>query len=200
VTELPRRAPCSVQVFVNQFIEKYAERQHGTNVAFAISVNRHHPRGINMQQRQSGFGVIQAVMVVSIVAVIGLVAMPKYQAFVTKSQLTEALNIAHESKRKLEMYYMTAGHFPRTMKEAEAMKTETLQAPEYVREMTVAPKDETDIIVKVFIKDGVVENLDGAEQFVFIQGNQRKANGVQVEWICGAQGISTDLLPDNCKS
>lgn len=153
-----------------------------------------------MNMRQSGFGVVQAVIVVAVVAALGMVAMPKYKAFVAKSQLTEALHIAHESKRKLEMYYMTNGRFPKTMGEAEAMKTETLQAPKYVSDMTVMPVEETDIIVKVFIKDGVVENLDGAEQYVFIQGNQSRTNGIQLEWVCGVQGISPDLLPDGCKS
>lgn len=152
-----------------------------------------------MQHFEKGFGLIQGVIIVAILGAIGLVAMPKYQAFITKSQLTEALNIAHESKRKLEMYYMSTGQFPKTMKEAEAMKTDTLSAPEYVREMTVAPKNERDVIIKVFIKQGVVENLDGSDQFVYIQGKQGSAQGTRLEWVCGAEGISVDMLPDSCK-
>lgn len=153
-----------------------------------------------MQLRQNGFGLIQGVIVVAILGAIGMVAIPKYKAFVSKSQLTEALNIAHASKRKVEMFYMNTGSFPRTVKEAEAMKTETLTAPEYVREMTVAPKNEQDVIIKVFLKDGVVENLEGVEQFVYIQGIRGKNGGAQVEWHCGAEGIVVDMLPDNCKS
>jgi Tfp pilus assembly protein PilE len=154
---------------------------------------------MSMVQRQKGFGLVQGVIVVAVLSAVGMVAMPKYKAFVTKSQLTEALNIAHESKRKLEMYYMTTGNFPKTMSEAEAMKTETLSAPKFVREMTVAPKNESDVIVKVFLNDGVVENLEGLEQFVYIQGQKNASNGIQLEWICGAQGINSELLPDTCK-
>lgn len=153
-----------------------------------------------MKRNQQGFGLVQGIIVVAILGAVGMVAMPKYQAFITKSQLTEALNIAHASKRQIEMYYMNNGHFPRTMREAEAMKTTTLTAPEYVREMTVAPKDERDVIIKVFLKEGVVENLDGSDQYIYIQGVQSRANGAQIEWICGAQGIGADLMPDNCKS
>jgi type IV pilus assembly protein PilA len=152
-----------------------------------------------MKRNHHGFGLVQGIIVVAILGAVGMVAMPKYQAFVTKSQLTEALNIAHASKRQIEMYYMNSGHFPRTMGEAEAMKTNTLTAPEYVREMTVAPKDERDVIIKVFLKDGVVENLDGGDQYVYIQGVHNRSKGAQIEWICGAEGISTDLMPDNCK-
>lgn len=152
-----------------------------------------------MEYRQKGFGLVQGVIVVAVVAALGFVAMPKYKAFISKSQLTEALNIAHASKRKIEMYYMNTGSFPRTMREAEAMKTETLTAPEYVREMTVAPKNERDVIIKVFIKDGVVENLDGVEQFVYIEGIKSRNTGAQIEWLCGAEGISLEMLPENCK-
>lgn len=153
-----------------------------------------------MNRLQSGFGLIQGVIVVVIVGSIGMVAMPKYEAFVTKSQLTEALNIAHESKRKLEMYYMTTGRFPQNMREAEAMRTDTLQAPEYVRDMQVfAPELENDVVVKVFIKDGVAENLAGVVQYLYIAGNQTKGANGRVEWTCGAQGIDEDLLPDTCK-
>jgi type IV pilus assembly protein PilA len=153
-----------------------------------------------MKSYQSGFGVIQAIVVVAILGVVGMVAMPKYQAFVTKSQLTEALNIANESKRKLEMYYMTNGRFPKNMREAEALKTETLAVPEYVADMAVIPEDSNnDVIVKVFLKDGVVENLDGNLQYLYIAGNKRSTSS-HVEWTCGAIGISPDLLPDSCKA
>lgn len=153
-----------------------------------------------MSRFQSGFGLIQGVIVVAIVVAIGMVAMPRYQVFVTKSQLTEALNIAHESRRKLEVYYMTNGRFPQNMREAEAMRTETLQAPEYVQDMQVfAPELDNDVVVKVFIKDGVAENLAGVVQYLYIAGNQTEGANGRVEWTCGAQGIDQNLLPDNCK-
>ncbi len=153
-----------------------------------------------MKSLQAGFGLVQAVIVVAIVAAIGLVAMPKYQDFVTKSQLTEALNIAHESKRKLEMYYMTNGRFPRNMHEAEAMRTDTLKAPDYVLDMGVfAPDLDNDVVVRVFIKEGVVKNPAGVNQYLYIAGKQSTGANARVEWTCGAQGIDENLLPDTCK-
>ncbi len=153
-----------------------------------------------MNRFQSGFSLIQGVIIVAVVGALGLVAVPKYEAFVTKSQLTEALNIAHESKRKLEMYYMTTGRFPQNMREAEAMKTDTLKAPEYVQDMQVfAPEMDNDVVVKVFIKEGVAENLAGVAQYLYIAGNQTSGANARVEWTCGAQGIDEKLLPDNCK-
>jgi len=153
-----------------------------------------------MSKFQAGFGLVQGIMVVAIIAVIGMVAMPKYQAFVTKSQLTEALGIAHESKRKLEMYYMTNGRFPKNMQEAEAMRTDTLQAPEYVSDMGVfAPDLDNDVVVRVFIKDGVVENPAGVNQYLYIAGNQSPGANARVVWTCGGQGIDESLLPDSCK-
>ncbi len=80
------------------------------------------------------------------------------------------------------------------------MKSVTLSPPEYVRGMTVEPNVLShDIVVKVFLKDGVVDNSTGEEQYIYMAGDKSTGSGSAVQWTCGASGIAAELLPDGCE-
>ena len=154
-----------------------------------------------MNARQRGFGGLQVVVAIAAMAVISLVAIPKYQASMDKAKLTEAFNLAGASKRKLTEFYMVNGRFPNSQGEAQAMVTETFSPPEYVREMLVEHNDERhDIMIKVFMKPGLLDNPDGGDQYVYIAGNPAAQGSAMVEWSCGGAGVRPDLLPDDCRS
>ncbi len=153
-----------------------------------------------MNNHQHGFGGLQVIMVVAVIAAVSVIAVPKYNSFITKSKITEAFTIASESKRKLSEFYMVNSRFPQTAGEAEAMKTVTLSPPEYVRGMAVEPGYQShDVAVMVYLKDGVVDNETGAEQFIYITGDKSTNSGFEIEWNCGASGIGAELLPENCQ-
>jgi hypothetical protein len=99
-------------------------------------------------------------------------------------------------------FYMTNNRFPKTSVEAQPMVTKSLTQPRFVDSVVVWPNHmDNDVMVKVYLKNGVVENPTGAtEQFIYIAGNNSRNSGHQVVWSCGASGISAELLPDNCKS
>ena len=79
------------------------------------------------------------------------------------------------------------------------MKTVTLSPPEAVRDMIVEPGDKDHVVVKVFLKEGIVENTTGEEQFIYIAGNKSTVYGATVEWSCGASGVDAELLPEHCQ-
>lgn len=152
-----------------------------------------------MKNIQKGFGGMQFLMVGAIVAAASFVAVPKYNAFIDKAKLTEAFTFAGESKKRLSEFYMMNSRFPKSSVEAKPMVTESLSQPQFVDSVVVWPNHlNHDVIVKVYLKHGVVENSSGAsEQFIYIAGDNA---GSQVVWSCGATGINSELLPDNCKS
>jgi hypothetical protein len=117
-----------------------------------------------------------------------------------KAKLTEAFNLAGESKRKISQYYMVNGRFPRTTREAEPLATGTLTAPEFVSFMEVQPEaDNHAIVVKVYLKKDVVENTGGGDQYIYVAGDLANTSNASVEWSCGANGVDVSLLPDGCK-
>lgn len=154
-----------------------------------------------MKAIQGGFGGLQVVVAFAAMAVLSMVAIPKYQASMDKAKLTEAFNLAGASKRKLTEFYMVNGRFPNTSGEAQAMLTETFSPPEYVREMTVEHEDKRhQVVIKVFMKPGLLDNPDGGEQYVYIAGDPAAEGGAMVVWSCGGTGVRPDLLPDDCQS
>ena len=154
-----------------------------------------------MNAMQKGFGGLQVVVAIAAMAVLSMVAVPKYQASMDKAKLTEAFNLAGASKRKLAEFYMVNGRFPNSSGEAQAMVTETFSPPEYVREMTVEHEDERhEIVIKVFMKPGLLDNPDGGDQYIYVAGNPSAQGNSMVEWSCGGAGVNADLLPDDCRS
>ena len=152
-----------------------------------------------MKYRQLGFGGMQVLIAIVVLATVTLVAVPKYKSFVTKSKITEAFGLAGESKQKLSQFYMVNNRFPLTASEAEVSKSWSLSPPKFVSRMEVKPGYRNhDIAVIVYLKDGVVENETGGAQFIYIAGDKTPNSESAVRWTCGANGIAADLLPDNC--
>ncbi len=153
-----------------------------------------------MKRVQKGFGGLQLLLVVAIIGTASLVAVPKYKAHTAKAKLTEAFNLASESKRKITQAYMVSNSLPKNRTEADAMLSNTVSRPEIVRDMKIehAPSGDT-VTIKVFINDGVIENPTGVEQFVFISGTTNHGGKYALEWTCGGEGLEREMLPEDCR-
>lgn len=153
-----------------------------------------------MKKREKGFGGLQVLLVALTIGVTTLVAVPKYQGMVNKAKVTEAINLASESKRKISQNYMVSGSFPRTVKETQAMYTSTLTRPEHVREMKIEHNRFGDsVTIKVFLNEGVVESNTSEDQYVYISGNRTQGGEYDIEWQCGGIGIGPEMLPEDCQ-
>ena len=153
-----------------------------------------------MKHQQHGLGGLQVLMVVATIAVTSLVAVPKYQAFANKAKITEALNLASESKRKISQSFMVNNTLPRNASEASAMMSTTVEKPEFVREMKISADDPgKKVTIKVFLNEGVVENESGGDQYLFLSGKTTPGGQYALEWDCGAENINFELLPESCQ-
>ena len=152
-----------------------------------------------MRHHQKGFG-LQAVLSIGVIVAIGFVAAPAYESFISKAKITEAMTIAGESKRRAAEFVTLNGRFPQSQNEALVVKTNTITAPEYVREMVVDTENENhEIVIRVYLKEGVVENPGGQEQYIYIAGDLAVGSGAHVQWSCGARGVDSRLMPENCQ-
>ena len=95
---------------------------------------------------------------------------------------------------------MVSNRFPNNDSEAATARTTTLSKPKFVRELQVKTGfKNNEVAVVVFLNDGVVENLAGEDQYIFLAGNANQGGEYAVAWSCGSNGIPAALLPDNCK-
>jgi type IV pilus assembly protein PilA len=67
---------------------------------------------------ERGFTLIELMVVVSIMGILAAVAIPSYQTYITRAQVTEALVIADELKTSVKDYYKYKGEFPETNSQA----------------------------------------------------------------------------------
>ena len=147
-----------------------------------------------MKRRETGFSGIHVLLLASTVAITALVATPRYQSFAERAKITEAFNLASESQRMIEKSYRSSGYLPRRASDANAMLTNTIAKPEFVREMKVEhdPSGKK-VRIKVFFRYGVITNETGETQFIYMAGRQSAGKKLNIEWQCGASGLSADL-------
>jgi len=68
--------------------------------------------------KNKGFTLIELMIVVSIIGILASVAIPSYQTYTARAQLTEGLVIADELKLHIKDFYTAKGRFPNSNSEA----------------------------------------------------------------------------------
>jgi type IV pilus assembly protein PilA len=67
-----------------------------------------------MKTMSKGFTLIELMIVVAIIGILAAIAIPAYQNYTVRAQVTEGLNLADGWKTVVSEYYANAGSFPTT--------------------------------------------------------------------------------------
>lgn len=65
-----------------------------------------------MKRVQQGFTLIELMIVVAIIGILAAVALPAYQDYTIRSQMTEPINLADGAKAAVADYWSNKGDFP----------------------------------------------------------------------------------------
>ncbi len=76
--------------------------------------------------RNSGFTLIELMVVVSIIGILASVAMPQYQRYIYRSEVVEALSMAAHVREDVTAYYIETLMFPKDNKQAGVPEADKL--------------------------------------------------------------------------
>ena len=155
--------------------------------------NRH------MNHDQHGFVSRQTALLLVLLGLVLTFAVPQLQDFSDRSKLTEAYQLASESKLRLSEFYLLSARFPATHAEVKSVTKSVFNTPEFVRAVVLDSEvEEYDVIVKVYRDRDVVDGEESVEPFLYMAAKRHASVGLGLEWHCGANGIDADLLPRAC--
>ena len=76
--------------------------------------------------KNGGFTLIELMVVVSIIGILASIAMPQYQVYLHRSEVTEALSMAANIREDVTAYYVETLDFPRNNRQAGVPEPEKL--------------------------------------------------------------------------
>ena len=142
-----------------------------------------------MDKSQKGFTLVEAMMVVAIIGLLAAFAIPAYQGYVIRNQVTEGFSLTSDAQAAVTEYYMESGGWP------------TLEALSSSFEM---PQIDGTYTQQVTIDDNIIRITYAAHAHPAIANAEvnlvaTDLNG-RVTWRCaGSKSIVAKHLPEVCR-
>jgi type IV pilus assembly protein PilA len=147
-----------------------------------------------MKSMQKGFTLIELMIVVAIIAILAAIAIPAYQNYLIRSQVSEAMVLTGGTRTAVAEYYSNYGKWP-TNNEAAGLPTNAASiSGKYVKDVTVA--------------NGVISATFNTNANSAIQKDtftlSPSANGGSFKWTCAPKttvgtAVDNKYLPSSCR-
>ncbi|HFC7641311.1 TPA: pilin [Neisseria meningitidis] len=128
-----------------------------------------------MNTLQKGFTLIELMIVIAIVGILAAVALPAYQDYTARAQVSEAIILAEGQKSAVTEYYLNHGEWPANNSSA-GVATSTDIKGKYVAGVKV----EKGVITATMLSSGVNNEIKGKKLSLWA----KRQNG-SVKWFCG---------------
>lgn len=145
-----------------------------------------------LKQVQKGFTLIELMIVVAIIGILAAIAIPAYQDYTIRAQVTEGLNLASDLKAAIGELYADRGT-------GDDIDSGNLGIPE-------ASYKTGKYVTQIEVEDGTIEITYGNSANAKISGGiltlvPRTNENQDVIWTCGGAGtnILEKYLPASCR-
>ncbi|HEZ6457806.1 TPA: pilin [Neisseria meningitidis] len=139
-----------------------------------------------MNTLQKGFTLIELMIVIAIVGILAAVALPAYQDYTARAQVSEAILLAEGQKSAVTEYYLNHGKWPANNNSAGVASASDIKG-KYVQSVTVA----NGVVTAEMKSDGVNNEIKGKKLSLWA----KRQNG-SVKWFCGQPVTRNDTATD----
>ncbi|HGH6265302.1 TPA: pilin [Neisseria meningitidis] len=143
-----------------------------------------------MNTLQKGFTLIELMIVIAIVGILAAVALPAYQDYTARAQVSEAILLAEGQKSAVTEYYLNHGIWPANNTSAGVASSTDIKG-KYVQSVTVA----NGVVTAQMKSTGVNKEIQGRKLSLWA----KRQNG-SVKWFCGLPVARTDKATDDVKA
>ncbi|HEZ5461665.1 TPA: pilin [Neisseria meningitidis] len=134
-----------------------------------------------MNTLQKGFTLIELMIVIAIVGILAAVALPAYQDYTARAQVSEAILLAEGQKSAVTEYYLNHGIWPANNSSAGVATSANIKG-KYVKEVEV----KNGVVTATMLSSGVNKEIQGKKLSLWA-----KRQDGSVKWFCG-QPVTRD--------
>ncbi|HEZ5248836.1 TPA: pilin [Neisseria meningitidis] len=128
-----------------------------------------------MNTLQKGFTLIELMIVIAIVGILAAVALPAYQDYTARAQVSEAILLAEGQKSAVTEYYLNHGKWPGDNSDAGMASSSDIKG-KYVKSVEV----KNGVITAQMASSNVNNEIKGKKLSLWA----KRQNG-SVKWFCG---------------
>ncbi|HEZ0840938.1 TPA: pilin [Neisseria meningitidis] len=140
-----------------------------------------------MNTLQKGFTLIELMIVIAIVGILAAVALPAYQDYTARAQVSEAILLAEGQKSAVTEYYLNHGKWPKNNTSAGVASSADIKG-KYVQKVEV----NNGVVTATMLSSGVNKEIQGKKLSLWA----KRQNG-SVKWFCGQPVKRADKATDD---
>ncbi|HEV2681448.1 MAG TPA: pilin [Rhodanobacter sp.] len=142
------------------------------------------------QRISAGFTLIELMIVVAIIAILAAIAIPAYQDYLIRAQVSEGMSLASGAKSSVWDFVSNTGRFPSNNQSA-GLATNTSITGSYVSSVDV-----TSGVIKVLF-NGPKANSHISSEYLVLSPISHAGS---ISWTCAPSSLDGKYLPTTCRN